>query len=87
MADAAEIAEAAAARRPGRKLGLSSALVGALALGGGGFYAVYAGLLDPPASSAAEAAADTAAHGDGHGEAAARSACSATWPSWRWTRS
>jgi flagellar FliL protein len=47
MADATEIAEDAAPAKPRRKLGLILGVVGALALGGGGYYAVYAGLLDP----------------------------------------
>ncbi len=52
MADAAEIVDDAAPAKPRRKLGLILGVVGALALGGGGFYAVYAGYLDRPASSA-----------------------------------
>jgi flagellar FliL protein len=47
MADAAEIVEDAVPAKPRRKLGLILGVVGALALGGGGFYAVYAGHLDP----------------------------------------
>ena len=47
MADAAETADDAPPAKPRRKLGLVLGLVGALALGGGGFYAVYAGLVDP----------------------------------------
>jgi flagellar protein FliL len=56
MTNAADIADAEPARKKG-KLGLILGLVGALALGGGGFYAIYAGLLDPSAFSA----------GGGHG--------------------
>lgn len=48
MTNAAEIADAEHAPKKG-KLGLILGLVGALALGGGGFYAIYAGLLDPAA--------------------------------------
>ena len=47
MTDAAEIADAAPAAKPGGKLGLILGLLAALALGGGGFYAVFAGLIDP----------------------------------------
>ncbi len=47
MTDAVEIAEAAPAPKPKGKLGILFGLVAALALGGGGFYAVYAGFLDP----------------------------------------
>jgi flagellar FliL protein len=48
MTDAAEIIEVEPAEKPRKgKLGLVFGLVGALALGGGGFYAVYAGLVDP----------------------------------------
>ena len=45
MTDAAEIAVRAA--KPKGKLGLVLGIVAALALGGGGFYAVYSGILDP----------------------------------------
>jgi flagellar FliL protein len=48
MTNAAEIADAEPAPKTG-KLGLILGLVGALALGGGGFYAVYAGMLQPSA--------------------------------------
>ena len=47
MTDAVEIAEAASAPKPRRKLGLLLGVVAACALGGGGFYAVYADFLDP----------------------------------------
>jgi flagellar FliL protein len=47
MTDAVEIADAAPAPKRKGKLGLLLGLAGALALGGGGFYAVYAGLLEP----------------------------------------
>ena len=47
MTDAVEIADAAPTPKRKGKLGLLLGLLGALALGGGGFYAVYAGLLDP----------------------------------------
>ena len=47
-ADAADITEVDPAEKPGKKgkLGLILGLVGALALGGGGFYAIYAGFVD-----------------------------------------
>ena len=60
MTNAVEIAEAEPAPRKG-KLGLILGLVGALALGGGGFYAIYAGLLDPSALLAGGGS------GSGHG--------------------
>ena len=47
MADAAETADDAPPAKPRKKLGLILGLVGALALGGGAFYAIYAGLFDP----------------------------------------
>ena len=86
MADAAETDNDAPPARPKGKRGLILGLVGALALGGGGFYAVYAGLVDP--------AGLTGLVGGGHGGARRRTApptagepSSATWPSCRWTRS
>ena len=60
MADAAETDNDAPPARPKGKRGLILSLVGALALGGGGFYAVYAGLVDP--------AGLTGLLGGGHGE-------------------
>jgi flagellar FliL protein len=60
MTNAAEIAEAEPAPKKG-KLGLILGVAGALALGGGGFYAIYAGLLDPTALFAG------GDHGGGHG--------------------
>jgi flagellar FliL protein len=47
MTDAVETTEAASVPKPKRKLGLLLGVVAAFALGGGGFYAVYAGFLDP----------------------------------------
>lgn len=69
MTDVAEIAEAAAAAaKPRGKLGLLLGLVAALALGGGGFYAVYAGLLDPTALlSGGGGHGAGEGHGGGHG--------------------
>ena len=58
-------AEAGAAPAKSGKLGLILGLVGALALGGGGFYAVYSGILDP----AALMGGSTESTGE-HGEAA-----------------
>jgi flagellar FliL protein len=60
MTNAAEIAEAEPAPKKGR-LGLILGVLGALALSGGGFYAVYAGLFDPSALFAG------GGHGSGHG--------------------
>jgi flagellar protein FliL len=59
MTDAAETADGAAVPRKG-KLGAIVGLVAAAALGGGGFYAVYSGIIDPAAllSHEAEAAPD-----------------------------
>ena len=61
MADAAEIADDAPPAKPEGKLGLVLGLVGALALGGGGFYAVYAGLVDPASLTGGVVAAATLA--------------------------
>ena len=63
LPDAGDVKEA-----PGKKgkMGLLIGLVLALALGGGGFYAVYSGLILGSGASAAHGAAS----GDGHGEAA-----------------
>jgi flagellar FliL protein len=48
MTDAAEIADAPTGETPKRgKLGLILGVVLALGLGGGGFYAVHAGMVDP----------------------------------------
>ena len=48
MTDAAEVVPTDVAERPKRGAkGLLFGLVAALALGGGGFYAIYAGLVDP----------------------------------------
>jgi flagellar FliL protein len=69
MTDAAAVpADAAPAEPPRRKkLGLILGLVGALALGGGGFYAVWSGMVDP-----AGLFAGGGGHGEGgHGEPAA----------------
>jgi flagellar FliL protein len=64
MTDAVEIADAAPAPKRKGKLGLVLGLLGALALGGGGFYAVYAGLLDPGKLLHHEAAAPEAGTAD-----------------------
>ena len=47
MADAAETVDDASAGKPGGKRGVVLGLLGALLLGGGGFYAVHSGLIDP----------------------------------------
>ena len=76
MADAAETADQAPPKKK-RKLGLMLGLVGALALGGGGFYAVYGGLFDPMALLAGGggggdgAGGQGGSKGGGHGEASA----------------
>ena len=72
-------------RRQEGQAGLILGLVAALALGGGGFYAVYAGIVDPTALLGGGGGTGTAAHGGEHGEAVAR--CPATSPSCRWSRS
>jgi flagellar FliL protein len=59
MSEATEAVPADATDRPKRGKGLLLGLIAALALGGGGFYAVYGGLLDP---------AGLLAGGGGHGE-------------------
>ena len=77
-------------QRPrGRKLGPVLRLVGALALGGGGFYAVYAGLVDPAGliGGGGGGGHGGAAHGDGGGASGGRAPSSVTWRSCRWTRS
>jgi len=71
MADAAEIAEDATPAKPRRKLGLIVGVVGALALGGGGFYSVYAGLFDPSSVTGVFGGGGHGdSHGGGHGESA-----------------
>jgi flagellar FliL protein len=70
MTNAAEIADAEHAPKKG-KLGLILGLVGALALGGGGFYAIYAGLLDPAALFGGGGHASDGQASDGHGAPAA----------------
>lgn len=58
-------AETAAAPAKSGKMGLILGLVGALALGGGSFYAIYSGLLDPAAMLGGGHAAPSGGHGDG----------------------
>ena len=86
MADAVDIAAAEPPAKKG-KLGLILGLVGALALGGGGFYAVWSGLFDPMAligggedgghggggggGHGGGGHGGGEAHGGGHGEAGA----------------
>lgn len=60
-ADAADAAPSAPPKK--RRLGLVLGIVGALALGGGGFYAVWSGLVDPAALVGG------IGHGGGHGDA------------------
>lgn len=72
MAEDAEKADDAPPKKK-KKLGMVLGLVGALALGGGGFYAVYAGLVDPMALVSG-GGGEGGGHGEaagGHGEAAA----------------
>jgi flagellar protein FliL len=71
MTDAADPADAALSSPPKRRrLGLILGLAGALALGGGGFYVVWSGLIDPAGLFAG--AGNGGGHGGGgHGEAAA----------------
>jgi flagellar FliL protein len=68
MADAAETADEAPPAKPKKKLGMLLGLAGALALGGGGFYAVYAGLVDPAALAGLVGGGG---HGEGGGHGAA----------------
>jgi flagellar FliL protein len=68
MSNAAPAIEAPEGRKKG-KGGLLAGLVAALALGGGGFYSVWSGIVDPAALlGGKDGGAD---HGAGHGEAAA----------------
>lgn len=70
MAEDAEKADDAPPKKK-KKLGMVMGLVGALALGGGGFYAVYAGLIDPMALVSGGEGGGKSAPAGGHGEAAA----------------
>jgi flagellar FliL protein len=66
---AADPADAAPEAPPSkRKLGLVVGVVAALALGGGGFYAVWSGLVDPAALIGGMG--NGGGHGGGHGDAA-----------------
>ncbi len=66
MADAAEIADDAVPAEPKKKkLGLILGLVAALALGGGGFYAVYAGFFDPTSLLGGGGGHGGGGHGEG----------------------
>jgi hypothetical protein len=88
MTNAAEIADAEPAPKKG-KLGLILGLVGALALGGGGFYAVYAGMLQPSALLGG-GGHDTGGRPAGTGRAGTGCRSRPRWrtsPSCRWTRS
>ena len=69
MTNAVDIADAEPAPKKKGKLGLVLGLVGALALGGGGFYAIYAGLLDPSALFAGGGHGPGGHGSDGHGGA------------------
>ena len=60
-----------AAAKPKGKLGLVLGIVAALALGGGGFYAVYAGILDP-GKLVGGSGGDGGEHGTGRCERARR---------------
>lgn len=67
-ADPADAASSAPKRKP---LGLILGIVGALALGGGGFYAVRSGIVDPGSLLSFGGGGHGGGHGDGgHGEAA-----------------
>jgi len=61
---AADPADAVASPPRKRRLGMIVGMVAALAFGGGGFYAVWSGLVDPAAL------VGSVGHGDGHGDAA-----------------
>lgn len=56
MAEAGNTAEEAPAKKKGGKLGLVLGLVLAVALGGGGFYAVHSGLILAPATEGEDVA-------------------------------
>lgn len=64
MSDVATSEEAAEAPKKGKK-GLLFGLIGALVLGGGGFYATYSGLILGPSGESEMAAAED--HGGGGG--------------------
>jgi len=75
MAEASDIAETETSPKPrgGGLKGLLFGLIGGLALGGGGFFAVYSGMLDP---SMLLGRGDGSGHGEasgggGHGESVA----------------
>ena len=71
MAEDTEKADDAPPKKK-KKLGMAIGLVGALALGGGGFYAVYAGIVDPMALvSGGGGGGGHGAPAGGHGEGAA----------------
>jgi len=69
MGEATDKAGEAETPKKKGKMGLVVGLVAALGLGGGGFYAVFAGLFDPRAlfGGGDHAAAAGGGHGDGHG--------------------
>ncbi len=73
MADVINSSAIEAPEEPAKKgrTGLILGLVGALALGGGGFYAVYSGTLDPMALISGGGGGGHGGGGEGHGEAAA----------------
>jgi flagellar FliL protein len=67
MTDAVDTAGAEPAPKSRGKLGLVVGLVLSLALGGGGFYAVWSGLFDPTALFAGGGGGYDSGHGSGHG--------------------
>ncbi|MFT3974359.1 MAG: flagellar basal body-associated FliL family protein [Amaricoccus sp.] len=67
----AVVTDAEPAGKPKGKLGLILGLVGAIALGGGGFYATKTGLIDPGALFGGGSGGHGESGGGGHGEAAA----------------
>lgn len=66
MTDTAENDQSSETPKKGKK-GLLFGLIGAMMLGGGGFYATYSGMILGPATGSDHAAADDG-HGGGHGE-------------------
>jgi flagellar FliL protein len=73
MADVADGGAIDAPDEPAKKgkMGLIIGLVGALALGGGGFYSVYSGMFDPMAMLSGGGDDGHGGGDGGHGEAAA----------------
>lgn len=66
----AVVSDAEPAGKPKGKLGLILGLVGAIVLGGGGFYATKSGMIDPGALFGGSSGGEGHGASGGHGEAA-----------------